>query len=259
MWSVRLRRPPFRRGCWSPALSGRAFESEASKVIYEYVERHGTAKRNVLLDVAPVPSDEFRTELDRLKSRGYLEEDGGTLQLALDVGTIEEHDTDAGIVTIRPGRQRDFEGLIDAIRDVTSEETYVVAETIAEQLLYDEAVTRHNRVESRVFFVATLGEEVVGWTHLDLPQVSRIRETAQQTVGVKEDYRGAGIGSLLLRRGLDWAEANGFRKVYNSVPMTNDRALEFLGDHDWETEAIRRDHYTIGDEHVDEVMMAYRF
>jgi hypothetical protein len=143
------------------------FESEASKVIYEYVERHGTAKRNVLLDVAPVPSDEFRTELDRLKSRGYLEEDGGTLQLALDVGTIEEHDTDAGIVTIRPGRQRDFEGLIDAIRDVTSEETYVVAETIAEQLLYDEAVTRHNRVESRVFFVATLGEEVVGWTHLD--------------------------------------------------------------------------------------------
>ncbi|SEL62054.1 GNAT family N-acetyltransferase [Haloferax larsenii] len=235
------------------------FESEASKRIYEYVERHGTAKRNVLLDIAPVSSEEFGAELDRLKMRGYLEEDGGTLQLALDVGAIEEHQTDVGVVTIRPGRQQDFEGLIDAIRDVTSEKTYVVAEGIAEQLLYEEAVTRHNRVASRVFFVATVDGEVVGWTHLDLPQVEKVRETAQQTVGVKEDFRGSGIGSLLLQRGLDWAEANGFRKVYNSIPMTNDRAMEFLGDHGWDTEAIRREHYTIDDEFVDEVMMAYRF
>ncbi len=235
------------------------FESEASKTIYEYVERHGTAKRNMLQDVVSVPAEEFTEELERLKAKGYLEDDGGTLQLALEVGAVDEFDSEAGTVTIRPAQQRDFDGLIETIRDVTAEETYVVAESIAEQLLYEDAVTRHNTVETRVFFVATLAGEVVGWTHLDLPQVQSIQETAQQTVGVREDYRGNGIGSTLLERGLDWAAANGYRKLYNSVPVTNDRALEFLDNHGWDTEAIRQDHYTIEDEHVDEVMMAYTF
>jgi ribosomal protein S18 acetylase RimI-like enzyme len=76
---------------------------------------------------------------------------------------------------------------------------------------------------------------------------------------VKTDHRGRGIGSKLLDRGVEWARANGYRKVYNSVPMTNEKALEFLDEHGWETEAIRREHYTIDGEYVDEVMMAYTF
>ncbi|MFB6129973.1 MAG: N-acetyltransferase family protein [Salinigranum sp.] len=235
------------------------FESSASKRIYEYVERHGSAKWSVLLNVTTVPSERFQTEFERLKSKGYLEEEDGTVRLALKVGAIDEYETGAGDITVRPGRQRDFEGLVDAIRDVTDAGTYVIAESVAEQLLYEDAVTRHNTVRSRVFFVGTVEDEVIGWTHLDLPQVPHAKETAQQTVGVKEAYRGYGIGSKLLQRGLDWAEANGYRKVYNSVPKTNRRAIEFLDDHGWETEAIRRNHYTIDDEYVDEVTMTYRF
>lgn len=235
------------------------FESESGRRIYEYVERNGTAERHVLLNAVSVSADELSEQVDRLKSRGYLEEDRGTLQVALNVGSVEEYESDGVAFTVRPGRQADFEGLVDAIRDVTAEETYVVAETVAEQLLYDDAVVRHNDVASRVFFVATVDGEVVGWTHLDLPQLSQIKETAGQTVGVREAHRDLGIGSKLLQRGLDWAEANGYRKVYNSVPMANERAIEFLDDHGWDTEAIRREHYTIDGEYVDEVMMAYRF
>lgn len=235
------------------------FESESSKRMYEYVERHGTVKRHILLDIVSVPPEEFRTELDRLKSKGYLKEEGGTLRLEIEVGAVEEHETEIGSVIIRPGRQADFEGLIETIRDVTAEETYVIAESVAEQLLYEDTVTRHNRVKSRVFFVATIDGDLIGWTHLDLPQVAKVQETAQQTVGVKENYRGYGIGSQLLQRGLDWAKANGYRKVYNSIPMTNERAIAFLDDRGWETEAIRRDHYTIDDEYIDEVMIAYQF
>lgn len=235
------------------------FDSETSKRIYEYVERHGTAKRNMLLDIVSVPAEEFRTHLEDLKSKGYLDDEGGTLSLALEVGAIEEFETDTGTVVVRPARQSDFEGVVDTIRDVTAEETYVVAESIAEQLLYEETITRHNTVKSRVFFVAAVDQDVVGWTHLDLPQLSKVQETAQQTVGVREAYRGSGIGSRLLQRGLEWAEANGYRKLYNSIPVTNEQAIEFLDSHGWETEAIRRDHYTIDDEFVDEVMMAYKF
>ena len=235
------------------------FETEAGEEIYRYVERHGTAARHRVRDVTAIGAEAFEDELERLKSRGYLEDDGGTLRVALDVGSVERHETDDGEYVIRPARQDDFEGLVDTIRDVTAEDTYVVAESIAEQLLYEDTVQRHNAVESRVFFVAAVDGEVVGWGHLELPQVDKLQSTAQVTVGVRGDHQDRGIGSNLLERALEWAEANGYRKAYNSVPTTNDRAIAFLESRGWETEGVRRDHYTIGDEHVDEVMLAYTF
>jgi ribosomal protein S18 acetylase RimI-like enzyme len=235
------------------------FESEAGEEIYQFVERHGTAARHRVREVTSLPPEEFRNVLETLESRGYLEDDGGTLQVALDVGSVEAYSTDDFEYVVRPAQQSDFEGLIDAIRDVTAEETYVVAESIAEQLLYENAVNRHNTAESRVFFVATVDGEVVGWSHLDLPQLDKLQSTAQLTVGVREEYQNNGVGDRLMQRALEWAEANGYRKVYNSVPTTNDEAIAFLENRGWETEGIRKDHYTIGDEHVDEVMLAYTF
>ncbi|MFB6301492.1 MAG: N-acetyltransferase family protein [Haloferacaceae archaeon] len=241
------------------ALERPTFETEAGKRIYQYVERHGTAARHRVREMASLSPEAFREELDRLKSKGYLEETGGTLKLALDVGSVEEYTTDDLTYLVRPARQADFEGLVDTIRDATADDSYVVAESVAEQLLYENAVARHNTVESRVFFVATVDDDVVGWAHLDLPQVEQLRDTAQLTVGVRDEYRRRGIGGRLMERSLDWAEANGFRKVYNSVPAINGDAMVFLESHGWHTEGIRKDHYTIDGEPVDEVMMGYTF
>ena len=120
------------------------FTSDAKRRLYEYVERNGTVKRHKLLDVVSLSSDEFQAHLEGLKADGYLQEEGGTLQIALEFGAVTKHERDGVEFVIRPGRQSDFDGLIETIRDVTSEETYVVAETIAEELLYEDAVTRHN-------------------------------------------------------------------------------------------------------------------
>jgi ribosomal protein S18 acetylase RimI-like enzyme len=178
---------------------------------------------------------------------------------------VERHGTAARhrvrtVTSVSPETFQDaLEGLIDTIRNVTAEDTYVVAESIAEQLLYEDAVNRHNTAESRVFLVATVEDDAVGWAHLDLPQLDKLKSTAQLTVGVQGTFQGRGIGSRLVDRALEWAEANGYRKVYNSVPTTNDEALDFLENRGWETEGVRKDHYTIGDRYVDEVMLAYTF
>ena len=224
------------------------FETEAGEEIYRYVERHGTASRHRVRTVTSLSPETFQDALEGLKERGYLEDDGGTLRISLEVGSVEAYSNDGLEYVVRPARQSDFEGLIDTIRDVTAEDTYIVAESIAEQLLYEDAVNRHNTAESRVFLVATVEGDVVGWAHLDLPQLDKLKSTAQLTVGVQETFQGRGIGSRLVERALEWAEANGYRKVYNSVPLTNDRAIAFLHAHGWETEATRTDHYSIGDD-----------
>jgi len=235
------------------------FETDADEAVYRYVERHGTAARHRVREATDLPPAEFSEALDSLESKGYLDDDGGTLKVALEVGSIEEYRAGGVTYAVRPARHEDFDGLVDTIRSVSEDGTYVVAESIAEQLLYEEAITRHNTVESRVFFVATVDGEVVGWCHLDLPQMDKLRETAQLTVGVGDTHRGRGVGSCLLRRGMDWADANGFRKLYNSLPAVNETAMAFLEEHGWHTEGIRRDHYTIDGENIDEVMMAYSF
>jgi ribosomal protein S18 acetylase RimI-like enzyme len=55
---------------------------------------------------------------------------------------------------------------------------------------------------------------------------------------------------------MEWARERGFEKLYNSVPETNGRAVEFLEEHGWETETVRTDHYKIEGDYVDELLMA---
>ena len=205
------------------------------------------------------PEDDVRDHVDAPTAAGYLEERNGSLALAVDVGVEREYDLEDVTYVIRPARNEDFEGVVDTTRAVTDKRIYAVGERLAEELRYDNTVTRYDSVWSRVFFVATVDEYVVGWSHLDLPQVEKLRHTAQLTVGVREDYRGYGIGKRLLQRALDWAETSGYRKVYNSVAETNVNAIAFLESQGWETEAVRDGHYTIGDKRVDEVMLACTF
>jgi ribosomal protein S18 acetylase RimI-like enzyme len=108
-----------------------------------------------------------------------------------------------------------------------------------------------------MFFVATVDGDVVGWVHLHAPETAKLSHVAQLTAGVLSEYRGRGIGRRLLRRGVEWAKENGFERLYNSVPATNEAGIAFLESQDWEVEAVREGHYKIGGEYVDEVMLAY--
>lgn len=232
------------------------FETPMHREIYEYVERHGLVESEAVVEVVGLDPERFHHEVAMLKRDGYLGEYDGALYVALDAGTAEEYTSDDFEFVIRPARQEDLSGILGVMREITAEQTYLEAESVAEQLDFEGVVIRHNDVETRVFFVATVADDVVGWAHLEAPELEKLRHAAELTVGVLDDYRRHGIGSHLLHRGLEWAASQGYRKVYNSIPATNRKAAMFLEDHGFETEAIRKEHYQIDDEFVDEVMMA---
>lgn len=249
------------------------FGHEDRERIYEYVERHGAVDAEAVRDRLHVDPGGFRHHVAILKRDGYVEERDGELRAAFERGAAEEYEADGVAFTIRPARQEDLSGIVGAIRRVAEQGSYIVAESVADEVDHDEALLRHNELESRMFFVATVGngdaydaseastgsgpgDEVVGWVHLHAPELDKLAHTAELTVGVLEDYRGHGIGSHLLARGLEWAASNDAEKVYQSAPSTNEDAIEFLKGHGWEVEAVRKDHYKIDGEYVDEVMMA---
>jgi len=226
------------------------------KQIYEYVERRGAVDPEETREQLGLDPGAFRHHIAILKRDGRLEEADGTLRVSLEAGTEEEYVDEDLEFHIRPARQEDLTGIVGAIRQVAEEKTYIEAETVADEIDHESALLRHNELESRMFFVATVDDDVVGWVHIHAPELEKLSHTAELTVGVIEEYRGHGVGAHLLSRGLEWAASNGYEKVYQSVPSANEDAIAFLENHGWETEAVREDHYKLDGKYVDEVMMA---
>jgi ribosomal protein S18 acetylase RimI-like enzyme len=241
------------------------FTHRGRKDIYEYVERHGTVRPVEVRRALNLDPGEFGHHLTLLKRDGYVREDeDGRLQVAFRESAAETYESDGLAFTVRQAHEGDIDGLSEVVRTVAEEGSYIEAETVADVIDHERVVTRHNEVRSRVFFVATVGEsgdregdgEITGWVHLDMPEAEKLAHTAVLTVGIDPDYRGHGVGSALLQRGMDWARERGFEKLYNSIPSTNEGAIAFLEAHGWVTEAVRHDHYRVDDEYADEVMMA---
>ncbi len=232
------------------------FGHEDRKEIYEYVERHGAVDPADVRDHLGIDAGGFKHHVAILKRDGRLAEADGTLRVTIDAGAEEEYVSEDLEFHIRPARQEDLTGIVGAIRQVAEEKTYIEAESVADEVDHQDTLLRYNELESRMFFVATVEDEVVGWVHLYAPELEKLSHTAELTVGVLEEYRGHGIGAHLLSRGLEWAGSNGYERVYQSVPSTNEEAIAFLEAHSWETEAVREDHYKLNGHYVDEVMMA---
>lgn len=239
------------------AIEQPTFDSEASRRIYQCVERNGSASPAEVRETVDFPEEDIDDHLERLVDDGLLEEGDGVFQPAIDVGDIQQYETPDFTYVVRTADDEDFEQLVATIEEVTAKRTYAIGEQLAEELRYDGTVSRRTTAWSRQFFVALDDDYVIGWSHLDLPMTEKLRNTAQLTIGVLGSYRGYGIGKRLMERGLEWADENGYEKVYNSVAETNGNAITFLEGHGWEREAVRTDHYTIGDKRADEVMMAY--
>ncbi|MFB6137823.1 MAG: GNAT family N-acetyltransferase [Halobacteriaceae archaeon] len=233
------------------------FETENRRDVYEYVEREGRVDPERAREALGFDRTAFGHHVAILRRDGLVTVDeDGQLCLAFHGGEAEEYTRGDVSFSVRPARQEDLSGLVGTIRQVVERGDYIVAETVADLLDREQALFRHGEAESWVFFVATVDEEVVGWVHVEHPELEKLAHTAELTLGVLEEHRARGIGSHLLERGIEWAASEGYEKLYNSVPATNEGAIAFLEEHGWAVEAVREGHYRIDGEDVDEVMLA---
>jgi len=226
------------------------------KDVYDYVEQHGRIDYEAARRALGMDETAFGAHVSVLEREGILERENGSVRVAFEDETTEIVEGDGIEFVVRQAREDDREGIVDAIEDALDDHADIVAENVAATVDRERVLLRRNELRSRIFFVATVDDGVVGWVHLDANEVDALAHTAELTVGVREEYRSRGIGSRLLDRGIEWARENDHEKVYDSLPAINERGIAWLEDHGWEVEAVREDHYRIDGEYVDEVQMA---
>lgn len=240
-----------------PAAARLRFDHDDRRRVYEFVERRGTVDRDAIRAGVGLSPTALRHHVAILLRDGRLRETEDGIQIGMGDGATEDHMAEGVPVTIRPARQADLGGIVGVIEQVVADGTYVEAESVAQVIDQEQVLLRFNQLESRMFFVATVDNEVVGWAHLAGSELAKLSHTAELTVGVLSAYRNRGIGSRLLDRAVTWAADREYERMYQSLPATNDRAIAFLQRHGWQIEAVRPDHYRIDGTLVDETMLAY--
>jgi ribosomal protein S18 acetylase RimI-like enzyme len=166
-----------------------------------------------------------------------------------------------GSYIIRTGKIEDAEVTLDIQRSVVSEGEYLIAypeeftKTLNQQREYIQNILEN---ENETIIVAEKDGEVVGWIVFESTQNrKRMSHTGSFGILIRNNYRGLGIGKMLLQVLLEWAEKNPLiEKVSLGVFSTNHRAISLYQKMGFIEEGRKINEFKFEDnEYVDDILM----
>ncbi|WP_442600303.1 GNAT family N-acetyltransferase [Neobacillus sp. D3-1R] len=132
-------------------------------------------------------------------------------------------------ISLRTGNINDAEAVLELEKEVFLENEYMISvieefEETSEQLRNWIGEILENKRKQLI--VAEINGKVVGMIVFRSNSTKRLSHTGSFTAMVKKEYRNQGIGKLLIKELLNWAEQNPLiEKVSLGVLSTNQRAI----------------------------------
>jgi ribosomal protein S18 acetylase RimI-like enzyme len=133
-------------------------------------------------------------------------------------------------ISLRTGNINDAEAVLELEKEVLAENEYMISvfeefeETLEQKRSWIQKILENEREH---LIVAEVNGEVVGLIVFRSKSTKRLSHTGSFTAMVKKEYRNQGIGKLLIKELLNWAEQNPLiEKVSLGVLSTNQRAIE---------------------------------
>lgn len=147
--------------------------------------------------------------------------------------------------------------------DVISEGAYMLREPGDAELTVEaesEEILSHLGRSGCIYVVAAFGHSVAGFLEFSCGSLKRIRHSGMFSMYVKKEFRGDGIGSMLLEELISWAENDPvIEKLTLAVFSTNKRAIMLYEKYGFATEGIcPRDMKLSDGTYIDSILM-YRF
>lgn len=107
-----------------------------------------------------------------------------------------------------------------------------------------------------LLLVATDGEDIVGFISVQRGVPKRIKHTGYIVIGIREKYRGKGIGRKLFLEMDKWAIENKITRLELSVVCSNTIAKQLYEKNRFLVEGIKKNAMIIDGKYVDEFYMA---
>ncbi|MCQ6264748.1 GNAT family N-acetyltransferase [Fictibacillus sp. WQ 8-8] len=165
---------------------------------------------------------------------------------------------------VRTGKIEDTEAVLTIQRSVVSEGEFLISlseefnKTLSQQREWVQSLLEN---VNEILIVAERDGEVVGWIVFQAaPNRKRLSHTGALGMMISKGYREMGIGSMLLKALLDWAEKNPLiEKVSLGVFSTNHRAISLYKKMGFLEEGRKIKEFKMNEnDYVDDILM-YKF
>lgn len=165
---------------------------------------------------------------------------------------------------IRPATLKDAKQILELEYSIISEREFFISvpEEFEQPSMQEQRGWIRGKIENEkeTLLVAEINGGLVGWIVFQSDYRKKLSHTGSLTMLVKKEYRGKGIGKMLLKALLDWAEKNPFiEKVSLGVFSTNIGAISLYKSMGFMEEGRKIKEFKISDkEYVDDILM-YKF
>lgn len=159
-------------------------------------------------------------------------------------------------VVIREATESDAAGLLENINLVGAEEVYVLTDRVEPDLEAERAWIGGFEGLDSVLFVADASGTIVGQADGRRGLLKKNAHTATLGIAIREGWRDAGLGRLLVEKVLEWMRVRGVEKACLEVFSSNARAIALYRGMGFEEEGRKRRHFKIRGEYVDDIQMA---
>lgn len=124
---------------------------------------------------------------------------------------------------IRNAESKDAAEIIRIVKKVI-DETSFFPKTVDE---FDITIEQEEKYiqNTALFLVAEIDGKIVGSATLERSTLSKIKHTATFGITILKEYCGLGIGSLLMKKVIQWSELNGVEKIDLEVFEDNISAI----------------------------------
>ena len=163
-------------------------------------------------------------------------------------------------ISLRTGNINDVEAALELEKEVLAENEFMISvieeyeETLEQKRSWIQKILENEREH---FIVAEIDGDVVGLIVFRSKSTKRLSHTGSFTAMVKKEYRNQGIGKLLIKELLSWAEQNPLiEKVSLGVLSTNQRAIELYKSIEFVEEGRKMKEVKFSEDlYVDDILM----
>lgn len=134
-------------------------------------------------------------------------------------------------IKLRPPQRTDLDELLRYANELSQEDTYVIlsGETLTrdEEIRYLDQVIYEMEQNNRIHLFAFAGQKLIG--NADIHKITRFRTRAMHVgevaISVAKNYRGLGLGKILLETLISEVRNQGYRLLILDVFAENERAI----------------------------------